>query len=107
MRDRTQQSVLFEDTFSKPVHVAFDAESLSSDGGAMLLAQLDQGIGLTRTLLSCLEDARQPGKIEFTFDEFMRQRTYAIALRYEDDIDANSFLGGRSKPASKKRAVGR
>ncbi|HMB71991.1 MAG TPA: IS1380 family transposase [Gammaproteobacteria bacterium] len=93
MRDCTQQSVLFEDTFSKPVHVAFDAESLSSDGGAMLLAQLDQGIGLTRTLLSSLEDARQPGKIEFTFDELMRQRTYAIALGYEDGIDANSLAG--------------
>jgi hypothetical protein len=103
MHNRKQQTVLFEDTFAKPVHVAFDAESLSSDGGAMLLAQLDQGIGLTRSLLSQMTDSRQPGKIEFTFGELIRQRTYAIALGYEDGIDANSLAGDPMM----KLAVGR
>ena len=93
MRNRTRQPVLFEDSFRKPVLVAFDAESLSSDGGAVLLAQLDQGIGLTRSLLDSLDDPRQPGKIAFTFDELIRQRTYSIALGYEDGIDANTLAG--------------
>ena len=93
MRDRTRQSVLFEDTFSKPVHVAFDAESLSSDGGATLLAQLDHGIGLTRTLLVPLDDPRQQSKVSFTFGELIRQRSYSIALGYEDGIDANALAG--------------
>ena len=91
MRNRTQQSVLFEDTFTKPVHVAFDAESLSSDGGALLVAQLDQGIGLTRTLIGALDDRRQQGKVSFTLGELVRQRTYSIALEYEDGIDANKL----------------
>ena len=72
-RDQKQQNVLFEDSFSKPVHIAFDAESLSSDSGVTLLAQLDQGIGLTRSLVGALTNSRQPGKIGFTHDELIRQ----------------------------------
>lgn len=103
MLDRTRQTVLFEDNVPKPVHVAFDAESLSSDGGTTLLSQLDQGIGLTRTLLEALDDRRHQGKVSFTYDELIRQRTYSIALGYEDGIDANAL----SRDPMLKLAVGR
>ena len=103
MSDRTRQSVLFEDTVRKPVEIAFDAESLSSDGGAVLLRQLDQSIGLTRTLLTTLIDARQAGKVAFSYDELLRQRTYSIALGYEDGIDANDL----ARDPMLKLAVGR
>lgn len=103
MPNRTRQSVLFEDSFSKPVHVVFDADSLSSDGGATLLAQLDQGVGLTRALLEALDDRRQQSKVSFTFGDLIRQRTYAIALGYEDGIDANAL----SHDPMLKLAVGR
>lgn len=93
MPDRTRQTVLFEDNVPKPLHVAFDAESLSSDGGATLLAQVDRGIGLTRTLLEALDDRRQQGKVSFAHGELIRQRTYSIALGYEDGIDANALSG--------------
>jgi len=103
MTHRTRQSALFEDTFAKPVHIAFDAESLSSDGGTLLLAQLDCGVGLTRTLISALRDTRQQSKIDFTHEDLFRQRTYAIALGYEDAIDADVL---RRDPVM-KLAVGR
>jgi len=91
MHDRTRQTVLFEHHVPKTVHVAFDTDLLSSDGGTTLLSQLDQGIGLTRTLAEALEDHRDPGKVWFTYDELIRQRTYSIALGYEDGIDANTM----------------
>ena len=103
MSDRTRQTVLFEDNVPKPLHIAFDAESLSSDGGATLLAQLDQGIGLTRTLLEALGDRRHQGKVSFTQDDLIRQRAYSIALGYEDGIDANAL----SCDPMLKLAVGR
>jgi len=93
MPDRTRQSVLFEDLFRKPVHVAFDAESLSSDGGAILLAGIDRSIGLSDCLISALDDRRQQGKVTFSFAELFRQRIYSMALGYEDAIDANTLSG--------------
>ncbi len=103
MPDRTRQSVLFEDNVRKPLHIAFDAESLSSDGGTPLLAQLDRGIGLTDSLLSALDDRREQSKVSFTHDDLIRQRTYSIALGYEDGIDANAL----SHDPMLKFAVGR
>lgn len=103
MADRTRQTVLFDDNVHKPLHIVFDAESLSSDGGATLMAQLDQGIGLTRTLVEALCDRRDPSKVLFTRDDLIRQRTYSIALGYEDGIDANVL----SRDPMLKLAVGR
>ena len=75
MTDRTRQPVLFEDLFRKPIHVAFDAESLSSDGGAILLTGIDRDIGLTDCLVSTLDDRRQQGKVSFTFADVVRPET--------------------------------
>lgn len=103
MTNRRRQTVLFEDAFIKPVQVVFDADSLSSDGGTTLLAQLDRGIGLTHTLIGTLLDTRQRSKVDFTYTELLRQRTYAIALGYEDASDASTL--GRDPVM--KLAVGR
>ncbi|MFT5286031.1 MAG: hypothetical protein ACI8TQ_002199 [Planctomycetota bacterium] len=46
MPDPTQQPVLFEDIFRKPVQVAFDGEALTSDAGMMLLAGADRKLGI-------------------------------------------------------------
>lgn len=78
MADRTRQSVLFEDLTRKPVHVTFDAESLSSEGGTTLLASVDRRIGLTERLVSTLTDRRQRGEVTFGLAEMFRQRVYSI-----------------------------
>lgn len=103
MADRTRQTVLFEHHVPKPVHVTFDTDFMSSDGGSMLLSQLDQGIGLTRTLTEALQDRRDQNRVRFTLEELLRQRTYSIALGYEDGIDANSM----ARDPMLKLAVGR
>ena len=47
----------------KPLVAAFDQPHASSDGGAILLKGIDTQWGLTRQLVACLEDDRQPGKV--------------------------------------------
>ena len=42
MAHSTQQGVLLDEAFSKPLHVTFDAEGSSSDGGLALLAAVDR-----------------------------------------------------------------
>ena len=88
MPQSTQQSVLFEGPFEKPVHVAFDAESQTSDAGMLLLAAADKRLGLTNLLASTIEDSRQSGKVRHEIEEILRQRIFGIAAGYEDCNDA-------------------
>lgn len=66
----------------------FDQEHSSSDGGAVLLKAVDEELGLSRRLAACIEDRRQPGKIQHEIEELLRQRVFGIACGYADANDA-------------------
>lgn len=74
---------------SRRVQIACDAPDMSSDGGAVLLRQLDEKLGLTDSFASLLEDDRDPGRVKHDRLEQMRQRVYQIALGYEDCNDGD------------------
>ncbi len=93
MSKSTQQSVLFEDAFTAPVQMAFDAEALTSDGGMALLIEADHRLELTETLAAEISDGRQAGKIDHEIDEILRQRVFSIAAGYEDGTDAARLRG--------------
>ena len=88
MRHDTTESVLFDDLSSKPVMVAFDAPSQSSDGGLPLLAALDRKLGLTALLSQQLVDVRRTKSIEHSYAEMVKQRVFSIAHGYADCNDA-------------------
>ena len=88
MANSTRQSVLFPNGFSKPVAVTFDGARLSSDAGLLLLRRVDDGVGLTESLVGCLVDRRERRKVEHEYPEIFRQRLYAIAAGYPDGNDA-------------------
>lgn len=88
MSDTTQQSVLFPELFSKPVHVGFSDEHLSTNGGLILLSAKDRQWGLSKSLCGVLEDKRQPGKVDHAFLDQLRQRVFGIAAGYADCNDA-------------------
>lgn len=88
MTNSTQQSVLFQDVFSKPLVTKFDADHLSSDGGVVLLRGLDDRLGFTERVASHLVDNRDPDRVTHTYLDLFRQRTYGIALGYSDCNDA-------------------
>ena len=72
----------------KPVVARFDLPQASSDGGALLLKQVDQRLGLTERLAAGLLERRQPGKVRHELIELLRQRIYGIACGYPDCNDA-------------------
>jgi hypothetical protein len=82
----------------KPVEVDFNGGNLSSDGGLLLLAQLDQQVGLTERAAACLRDWRLPRRVQHSLLDLLRQRVYQIAAGYEDCNDADAL---RSDPALK------
>lgn len=80
----------------KELVVGFDAPQTSSDGGALLLRQADEGLGLSKWFSRELPDDREVGKVEHDRREQVRQRLFQIALGYEDCNDADTL---RDDPA--------
>ena len=71
----TTQRVLFSDLFQRPVHVEFDDECSSSDGGAILLKAAEAKLDLIGHLGDSLKDARQSGKVRHSLEHLLAQRT--------------------------------
>jgi Transposase DDE domain group 1 len=68
----------------RQVLASFDGGDISSDGGALLLRQVEQVTGLIRRFAGCFTDHRDPEKIEHPLEHLIAQRVYALALGYED-----------------------
>jgi len=75
------------------VQVRFDEPLVSSDGGALLLQQIDQKLGVTERLAGSIADWRRKGSIAHLISEMLRQRVYQIACGYPDANDCNSLRG--------------
>jgi hypothetical protein len=73
------------------VDVSIDAPTTSSDGGLVLLRQLDEHLGLCANLAPLLVDLRDPRFTLHTRLEQLRQRAFQIAMGYEDQNDATSL----------------
>jgi hypothetical protein len=73
----------------KRIDVAFDAPEISSDGGWLLLRQMDDKLGLTEWFASLVPDGRDLKKTQHTRWEQVRQRVLQIAMAYEDCNDAD------------------
>jgi len=78
---------------ARPIFVSFEAPTLSSDGGALLLRQLDDRLGLCAGLAGLLRDGRRQDRVVHSRLEQVRQRVYQIALGYEDQNDADRLRG--------------
>ena len=83
------QPLLFNSLGSRQVVTDFSAGHLSSDGGMLLLRQLDEGLGLSRSLAGCFRDLRNPLLIEHSVRELVAQRLLGLAAGYEDLNDHN------------------
>jgi hypothetical protein len=66
------------------VEVGFTAGQVSSDGGALLLREVDRRINLQGRLASCFSDGRMPLLVQHRLPQMLAQRIYGLALGYED-----------------------
>jgi hypothetical protein len=93
--------------------VDFSGGYLSSDGGAVLLRQIDQSIGLSRLLAGCFTDHRDARFVEHEVPELVAQRLNALALGYEDlndhaDLRRDPLLAlaaGKLDPLARERSA--
>jgi hypothetical protein len=74
--------LLFQELGSRKVVADFSGGTFSSDGGVLLLRQVDLSLGLTRRLTRCFGDQRQPIFVERSLPELLAQRNHVYLPLY-------------------------
>ncbi len=85
------QSLFFDDLGPRQVQADFSGGTLSSDGGVLLLRQMDHRLALCRSLAQCFTDRRDPDLIDHSVEQLLAQRIHALALGYEDLNDHDTL----------------
>src|SRR5271167_3656205 len=87
----------------KEITATFDGGQLSSDGGVLILREIEKRLGISAMLTACVPDARDQSRVIHTHADMVRARVFAIASGYEDCDDLDAL---RADPAF-KMACGR
>jgi hypothetical protein len=74
----------FEAVERRAVVAGFDGGDITSNAGALLLGQVDRGLGLMRRFAACFTDRRNPRFVEHRLETLVGQRVFGLALGHED-----------------------
>lgn len=96
----------------REVVASFDGGTISSDGGVLLLREVDRRLELMPRLARCFRDERSALLIRHRVEELIAQRVYALALGYEDlndheqlrDEPLLAVVAGKAKPGAERLA---
>lgn len=105
------KSYQFQPLKRRDVVGAFDGGAITSDGGGLLLREVEARCSIIGQFVECFTDHRNPDLIEHTVGELLGQRVYGIALGYEDLNDHDELrydpllatLVGKSDPNGSDR----
>jgi hypothetical protein len=90
--------------FSRRVEAGFTAGQVSSDGGALLLREVEGKINLLGQLGACFRDGRDPDRVEHPLPEMLSQRIYGLARQnrnkeqmclFADRLSTNEIEGNQ------------
>jgi hypothetical protein len=80
----TTSSALFPRCKGRQVTANFEGGDITSDAGVLLLRQLDQELGLIRSVASKIDDPRNQQQCTHGTEQVIRQRVFGVALGHED-----------------------
>jgi hypothetical protein len=83
--------MVFQELGRREVIGRFDGRMISSDGGGMLLREVERCFGILKRLAGCFRDYRDRQRSEHSLQTLISQRVYGIALGYEDLNDHDSL----------------
>jgi hypothetical protein len=88
----------FQGLFGREVVGRFDGGLITSDGGGLLLREVERATGIIGRFAECFRDYRDSESIEHTVYDLVAQRVYGLALGYEDlndhdDLRRDPLLG--------------
>jgi hypothetical protein len=96
----------FEAVGRRAVVAQFDGGTITSNAGALLLGQVNRGLGLIRRFAHCFTDRRDQRYVEHSVETLVGQRVFGLALGCEDLNDHDELrkdpvfavLAGKLKP---------
>lgn len=75
----------------KKIELSYTGEQISSDGGLLLLREVENQTGLINGISSCITDTRDLRYVDHSITELITQRVFQIAAGYEDCNDCNDL----------------
>jgi hypothetical protein len=76
--------MLFQDLGAREVVAAFDGGQVTSDGGGLLLREVEARFGFISRFARCFTDYRDADLIEHSLEQLLKQRIFGLCLGYED-----------------------
>ena len=99
----TQESFNFPDVKRRSVEVNCQGGDITSDGGVLLLRQVDKRLDLSKAVSKALTDSRRRASCKHDVLSLLRQRVYALASVYEDLNDHEQLRGDLTIQAAVNR----
>lgn len=62
----------------------FSGGQLTSDGGLILVAEVDRRCRISERVAACFTDHREPGRVQHELQDLVAQRLYGLVQGYED-----------------------
>ena len=115
MPNRTTETLNFGRLGRRHLQANFQGGDLSSDGGLMLLRQIDARTGLSRQAAGVLTERRAAGRIQHRLHDMLAQRLYGLCCGYEDLNDHDTLRAdllmqtavGRDQPLASSPTLSR
>jgi hypothetical protein len=106
-----EENLKFQELGSRAVEAKFNGGTISSDGGILLLRELEQRRQIIDQFADCFQDYRNQDQIEHTVKQLLAQRIYGLVLGYEDlndheELRADPLLAtvvGKTDPTGEQR----
>jgi hypothetical protein len=106
-----EDSYRFQGLGRRDVVARFDGGAITSDGGGLLLREVEARSGIIARFARGFADHRDPELIQHTLEELIRQRVYGLCLGYEDLNDHDDLrhdpllavLVGKTDPTGENR----
>lgn len=80
----SQQTFTFQPLGRRDVVARFDGGRVTSDGGGVLLRQIEERFGFIERFARCFSDHRDPELVEHAVTDLLKQRLFGLCLGYED-----------------------
>ncbi len=87
------QFLQLSDVHDKRVELIYSGKDISSDGGLLLLRELEKQTAIISGMSKCITDDRDQRYINHSLEQLLSQRIYQIAAGYEDANDCDELRG--------------
>ena len=110
-----ERTFSFQPLAGREIIAQFNGGTITSDAGGLLLREVERKAGIVARFSRCFTDFRDPERVDFTTEELLKQRIFALCLGYEDLNDHDQLrhdpllavLVNRKDPTGADRTLGR